>query len=84
MNFVLRVIGIFIAVAVAVWLWSDERAVGVTIVNGRPTEPPLGLPSAQLGLLGLRERAELLGGSLSYGSADGGFRVRLRLPRAPE
>ena len=69
---------------VAVWLWSDERAVGVTIVNGRPTEPPLGLPSAQLGLLGLRERAELLGGSLSYGSADGGFGVRLRLPRAPE
>nr|WP_246213393.1 histidine kinase [Kitasatospora viridis] len=32
------------------------------------------------GLLGMRERAELLGGTLSAGPADGGWSVRLRLP----
>jgi len=28
----------------------------------------------------MRERAELLGGTLTAGSADGGFLVRLRVP----
>jgi signal transduction histidine kinase len=32
------------------------------------------------GLQGMRERAQLLGGSLSAGRADGGWRVELRLP----
>lgn len=32
------------------------------------------------GLAGLRERAELLGGSLEAGQANGGFRVRLSIP----
>jgi signal transduction histidine kinase len=32
------------------------------------------------GLVGMRERAELIGGSLEAGPADGGFRVRLRVP----
>lgn len=69
--------------AVQVRLWSDERNAGVTVTNGRPSEPPLSLPSARLGLRGLRERAELLGGSLAAGPAEDGFRVRLTLPRSP-
>lgn len=69
--------------AISVRLWSNPRSCGVTIVNGRATEPPLSLPSAKLGLLGLKERAELLGGSLASGPTEGGFRVRLTLPHSP-
>ena len=32
------------------------------------------------GIQGMRERAQLLGGTLSVGSVDGGWRVELRLP----
>jgi glucose-6-phosphate-specific signal transduction histidine kinase len=35
---------------------------------------------ARYGLTGMRERAELLGGSLTAGPTDTGFAVRLRLP----
>jgi signal transduction histidine kinase len=68
---------------ISVCLWSDDSSCGVTVVNGRPTEEPLDLPSAKLGLLGLRERADLLGGSLSTGPTQGGFHVHLVLPRTP-
>jgi signal transduction histidine kinase len=48
------------------------------------TNPPRdGRPAAAgHGLVGMRERASLLGGSLSYESANGVFRVRARLPYA--
>jgi signal transduction histidine kinase len=36
------------------------------------------------GLIGMRERAALLGGSLDAGPSDGGFRVRARLPYGEE
>jgi signal transduction histidine kinase len=36
------------------------------------------------GLQGMRERAQLLGGTLSAGSVDGGWRVELRLPAPAE
>ncbi|MCE7002932.1 hypothetical protein LWC34_08830 [Kibdelosporangium philippinense] len=32
------------------------------------------------GLVGMRERAELIGGTLDAGPVDEGFRVRLRVP----
>ncbi|MYV99026.1 two-component sensor histidine kinase, partial [Streptomyces sp. SID3343] len=52
-----------------------------TVTNGPPARPALALPGAHQGLIGLRERAELLGGSLESGpSEDGGWQVRLRLP----
>ena len=68
---------------IRVQLWSEDRSCGVVIGNSRPSEPPLDLPSARLGLLGLRERAELLGGVLVAGAAGDGFEVRLTLPRSP-
>ncbi|WP_235039067.1 sensor histidine kinase [Kibdelosporangium aridum] len=62
-------------------LWHNEDELGVTVTNGPPTRPTLSLPSAQHGLIGLHERAELLNGTLTSGpTPDGGFHVRLRLP----
>ncbi|MEU7729128.1 histidine kinase [Streptomyces sp. NPDC040724] len=54
----------------------------VTVTNTTARHPALGLPSARHGLLGLRERAEHLGGALSHGpTPDGGYRLHLQLPR---
>nr|WP_206323907.1 histidine kinase [Streptomyces sp. HNM0574] len=62
-------------------LWREGGRVGVTVGNTGPTRPALPLPSSQQGLLGLRERAELLHGTLTAGPlADGGFEVRLSIP----
>lgn len=66
---------------VSVELWQDSNVVGVTVANGPPAQRALALPSAQHGLVGLRERAELLRGTLTTERADeGGFRIKLRLP----
>lgn len=67
--------------AVTVSFWQDERRCGVTVTNGAMTESPLQLPGAGLGLRGLRERAELLGGTLEAHPSGDGFVVRLSLPR---
>jgi signal transduction histidine kinase len=59
----------------------DDTDLTVTVTNTRPTRPNLALPSAQHGLVGLQERAALLGGKLHTGPMpDGGFQLRLRLP----
>lgn len=66
---------------VTVELWRDSNVVGVTVANGPPARQALSLPGAQHGLIGLRERAELLHGTLATERAgEGGFRIRLRLP----
>jgi signal transduction histidine kinase len=44
---------------------------------------PAGLTFGGYGLTGMRERAELLGGRLTAGPTDGGFRVGLWLPTSP-
>ena len=57
----------------------------VTVHNGPPLSRPAGavLPGGGHGLVGLRERAEQLGGALSAGpTPDGGFRVEATLPGA--
>ncbi|MDC0772378.1 sensor histidine kinase [Streptomyces sp. HD] len=62
-------------------LWQDGDDVGVTVTNTPPTRPSLSLPGSQQGLVGLRERAEILHGTLESGpTAEGGYRVRLRIP----
>jgi signal transduction histidine kinase len=62
-------------------LWQDGEDVGVTVTNTPPTRPVLPLPGSQQGLVGLRERAEILHGSLEAGpTLEGGYRVRLRIP----
>ncbi|MDH6521476.1 signal transduction histidine kinase [Streptomyces sp. SAI-135] len=62
-------------------LWQDGDHVGVTVTNTPPTRPSLSLPGSQHGLVGLRERADILHGTLEAGpTTEGGFRVRLRIP----
>jgi signal transduction histidine kinase len=50
------------------------------LVNG--DAGPLAAAGGGFGLTGLRERAELAGGTLHAGPADGQWQVRLRLPLA--
>jgi len=67
--------------AATIEISRDDTDLTVTVTNTRPTRPNLALPSAHHGLVGLRERAALLSGTLHTGSTpDGGFRLRLRLP----
>ncbi|HEX8869637.1 MAG TPA: two-component sensor histidine kinase, partial [Lentzea sp.] len=59
----------------------DDTDLTVTVTNTAPTRPTLALPSARHGLVGLQERAALLGGTITANpAADGGFRLQLRLP----
>ncbi|WP_330269334.1 sensor histidine kinase [Streptomyces griseorubiginosus] len=65
----------------AVRLWHQPGAFGVTVTNTPPTRPSLPLPGSRQGLIGLAERAELLGGTFESGATgDGGYRVTLRIP----
>ncbi|MER6264029.1 MULTISPECIES: sensor histidine kinase [unclassified Streptomyces] len=55
--------------------------IGLTVTNTAPTQAPLPLPGAHHGLVGLRQRAELLGGSITAGpTSDGGYELHLELP----
>ncbi|WP_331449370.1 sensor histidine kinase [Streptomyces prasinus] len=65
----------------AVRIRHDSTTVRVTVTNTAPTRPALPLPSAHYGLVGLRQRAELLGGTVTYGpTTEGGYRLCLELP----
>lgn len=58
--------------------------VHTTITNTAPTRLALTLPSSHHGLVGLRQRAELLGGTVTSGPMpDGGYELRLELPFDP-
>lgn len=62
---------------------QDDTDLTVTVTNTPPTRPTLALPSARHGLVGLRERAALLGGTIkAEPTPEGGFRLRMRLPVA--
>ncbi|MEU6069801.1 MULTISPECIES: sensor histidine kinase [Streptomyces] len=64
-----------------VQIHQEDGAVHTVITNDAPTRPVLALPSAHHGLAGLRQRAELLGGSVTSGpTADGGYELHLELP----
>ena len=53
----------------------------VQVRNSAPHMPALGLPGSKLGLVGLSERAHILGGSVTSGeTADGGYETTLRVP----
>ena len=70
-------------------LEHDEASVTLTVANDLPTAGgpvpahlgPDAVVSGGLGLTGLKERAEALGGSLAAVPADGEWRLTLRIPR---
>ncbi|WP_283136487.1 sensor histidine kinase [Rhizohabitans arisaemae] len=56
-------------------------ALEVTVRNAAPQNPAQAVPGSGLGLVGLRERVELLGGAFeARPEPDGGFLVSARLP----
>jgi signal transduction histidine kinase len=64
-------------------LGYEPAQVTVTVVNPLPPQPahgPLAAAGAGYGLIGLRERAELAGGTLEAGPAAGNWQVTLRIP----
>lgn len=67
-------------------VWFDAGTLHVEVRNTAAdrTTAPLGLPDGGHGLVGLRERAELLSGSFSAAPLpDGGFLVRAGFPVRP-
>jgi signal transduction histidine kinase len=67
---------------VSIALHPDEGGVSLCVEDVSPEEvgQPVGA-RAGYGLIGMRERAELLGGSLEATSTLHGFRLRLWLPK---
>ncbi|MEW9526929.1 sensor histidine kinase [Microbispora sp. NPDC049125] len=62
----------------AVRLGFDDGTCELEVAN--PAGDPPGSPGGGYGLMGMRERAELLGGTLETGKDGQAFRVRLRIP----
>jgi len=63
---------------------SIGSEVCVLVINQRPVSAGTLMPGSGAGLIGLRERVALLGGSLTAGPTDaGGWRVEARLPVGP-
>ncbi len=64
---------------------SPERTVEVEVSDsgGRAGSRALQVPGGH-GLIGMRERVELLGGSLRAGPGEGGWLVRAELPENPQ
>lgn len=63
---------------------TGDGTLMVRVLNGAPTSPVARARSSTtgFGLVGMRERAALVGADLAYGSTvDGGWEVRLTLPR---
>ncbi len=73
---------------VSVVVTSTDAGTSVLVRNDPPPAGPLPGGSGQRGLIGLRERVRLVGGSLRTGPVDGGFEVAAELPHeaapAPE
>ncbi|MGW1361361.1 sensor histidine kinase [Streptomyces chartreusis] len=62
----------------------EPRAVSLRVVNSPPQRPAPPSHGAGHGLLGMRERASMLGGSLSaYPAREGGYVVSAYLPAHP-
>ena len=71
---------------VTVLITPNGDGLQVAVRNGPPAEPPPAstLPGGRHGLLGLHERAELLGGVVqATPTADGGFLVEAVYPHTP-
>jgi signal transduction histidine kinase len=66
--------------AAAVTLTWEPAALHVVVSNHDETAPTRHSESRGRGLVGMRERLEAVGGSLSAGPVEGGWRVEARIP----
>jgi signal transduction histidine kinase len=66
----------------AVEIGFGPTSLQLTVTN--PTRPGHSPAEAGHGIVGMRERAALLGGSLETGASDGGFRIQADLPYEAE
>jgi signal transduction histidine kinase len=65
----------------SVRVFTQQDVLTVEVLNDRPDKLSAGLPSGGHGLLGLRERTGLLGGTFHAGpTPEGGFRVEATYP----
>ena len=64
----------------AVEIEFDDGAGALTVANRLPAAGDAGPSGGGHGVVGMRERAALLGGSLEAGVRCGEFRIRARLP----
>ncbi|MFE9633298.1 histidine kinase [Streptomyces sp. NPDC006463] len=70
---------------VEVGIAYGPRDLHLCVANTAPTRPALPSPGAGHGLLGMRERAGMLGGELAAGARpDGGYEVTAVLPMDPQ
>ncbi|MEG8276525.1 sensor histidine kinase [Streptomyces sp. AHA2] len=70
--------------AITVRLGYRPDGLRVEVVNDRPTEPPPPSTGAGHGLLGMRERVAMLGGTMTaHPRRQGGFEVTAFLPDTP-
>ncbi|WP_433338223.1 sensor histidine kinase [Spirillospora sp. CA-294931] len=60
--------------------FPGSAGLAIEVVNSLPPGPALAIPGAGAGLVGLRERAELVGGTLEHGVTGGLFRLYAWLP----
>lgn len=68
---------------VTVAITAGAKSLDIEVTNLPQAEPSEPLPGARRGLLGMRERVDMYGGSLHYGRlADGSFRVFAQIPWA--
>ncbi|WP_223878540.1 sensor histidine kinase [Microbacterium radiodurans] len=68
---------------VSVVLTTRAGRIIVIVENGRAVDEPMALPGSGHGLIGLRERAKLLGGEAHVDSGPAGFRLTMDLPAPP-
>jgi hypothetical protein len=67
--------------SVTVRVHTADAVTEVSVVNTAPPAGPLpGATSGRRGLIGLRERVRLVGGTLRAGPGDGGFAITATLP----
>ncbi|MBM7772224.1 signal transduction histidine kinase [Actinokineospora baliensis] len=65
---------------VTVRVEREGNVTSVSVVNGPASRPAEGEAGTQRGLIALRERALLMGGTFTAGPEEGGYAVRVQLP----